>query len=75
MPLIVLVGTPCSGKSYCSEHLKHHFEKKNKNVVLISDENYFQTNQRNSVFKGRFTWVLDFNDQNPDQIQLLKMYD
>lgn len=53
MPLIVLVGTPCSGKSYCSEHLKHHFEKKNKNVVLISDENYFQTNQRNSVFKGR----------------------
>lgn len=52
MPLVVLVGTPCSGKSHCAQYLKSYFEKLAKNVVLISDENYLMTHQRNSVFKG-----------------------
>ena len=52
MPLILVCGTPCSGKSYCAEFLKDYFDKLNKNVILISDEDYLLTNQRNLVFKG-----------------------
>ena len=62
MPLIVLVGTPCSGKSHCAQHLKDYFERLNKNVVLISDESYLMTDQRNSVFKGlRFVQLRAFS--------------
>jgi protein KTI12 len=39
MPLIVMVGAPCTGKTTNSQKLKNYFEKeKGKEVILINEE-------------------------------------
>ena len=38
MPLIVLCGGPCSGKTTFANQIKEHFEKKNHIVLLINEE-------------------------------------
>lgn len=39
MPLIVMVGGPCSGKTYNANKIKHYLEKeKGKEVILINEE-------------------------------------
>ena len=38
MPLVMMCGYPCSGKTTFVEKLQKHLEKMKKNVVIVSDD-------------------------------------
>ncbi|XP_015786475.1 protein KTI12 homolog [Tetranychus urticae] len=40
MPLIVMVGLPCSGKSYWSQKLQNYFNEIGCQTIIISDNDY-----------------------------------
>lgn len=42
MPLIVIVGLPCSGKSYWSSKIVDYFNLAGGQTVLISDNDYIE---------------------------------
>uniref|UniRef100_A0A2P2I5X3 Protein KTI12 homolog n=1 Tax=Hirondellea gigas TaxID=1518452 RepID=A0A2P2I5X3_9CRUS len=48
MPLIMISGMPCTGKTTCAQILKEHFVKKDKNVILISEHDY--VTDKNEVY-------------------------
>lgn len=56
MPLIVLTGIPCSGKTQRASELKAYFENRNKEVSVISEEDEIRKAglDKNSVYKGKY---------------------
>lgn len=51
MPLVVMCGYPCSGKSKRAKELKNHFEvSRGKTVHLAGDESL--NLERNAVYSG-----------------------
>ena len=38
MPLIVMVGIPCSGKTTRAHQIQAHFKEKEKDVIIINEE-------------------------------------
>lgn len=51
MPLVVMCGYPCSGKSKRAKELKNHFEvSRGKTVHLAGDESL--NFERNAVYSG-----------------------
>lgn len=50
MPLILLVGIPCSGKSFLSFKLLDYFRSKNVNALVISDRDLIAN--VNEIYKG-----------------------
>lgn len=51
MPLVVMCGYPCSGKSRRAKELKNHFEvSRGKTVHLAGDESL--NLERNAVYSG-----------------------
>ena len=50
MPLILLVGIPCSGKSFLSFKLLDYFRSKNVNSLVISDRDLIAN--VNEIYKG-----------------------
>ena len=54
MPLIIVCGTPVSGKSEISKRIGDYFTgKKGKDVTIISDETDLLIGDRNLVYKGK----------------------
>lgn len=54
MPLIVMCGHPCSGKTRRAEELKAHFEKNmERQVHVVGDEALGV--DRNGVYSGKFS--------------------
>ena len=54
MPLVIMCGYPCSGKSKRAKELKNYLENsRGKTVHLASDESL--NLERNTVYAGRFT--------------------
>lgn len=69
MPLVVIVGTPCAGKSTFAKHLLDSL--KHPDVELISDEHFFErSHPRNVVYKGVLS--LSLSCSNSFLINLLK---
>lgn len=55
MPLIIICGFPCSGKSRRARELRDYFrENTNKHVEVIGDE--MRTADKNSVYAGELQW-------------------
>ena len=53
MPLVVMSGYPCSGKTKRAEELKNYLENSRGKIVhLASDENL--SLERNTVYAGKF---------------------
>ena len=53
MPLIVISGLPCSRKTTVAEYLKSYFEKvKNMKAILVTEENFYRSEDRNSIYSG-----------------------
>lgn len=55
MPLIIMTGIPCSGKTTRTNELKNFFEtKKNKKVQIICEEEAIETAtyNKNIYFEG-----------------------
>lgn len=55
MPLIIMTGIPCSGKTTRANELKNFFEtKKNKKVEIISEEEAIlkATYEKNTYYEG-----------------------
>ena len=38
MPLVLITGIPCSGKTNVAKNIKDHLEQKGKNVILVSED-------------------------------------
>ena len=53
MPLIVITGYPCSGKSTATNRLRKFFENRKKLVHIVSEESYIPSDQtKNTVFSN-----------------------
>ena len=50
MPLIIMCGFPCSGKSKRAQELRNYLENRGKTVYLASDES--SSLDRNTVYSG-----------------------
>ena len=60
MPLIVLCGLPSSGKSTRAVELRDALEKSTSlPVLIISDNDQFQTDNKDVVYKGTSTSTVD----------------
>lgn len=56
MPLVILCGYPCSGKTKRAEELKNYFENsRGKTVHLTSDESL--NLERNTVYAGKLAFI------------------
>lgn len=54
MPLIIMCGYPCSGKSKRAEELKQYFtEHTDRKVHVIADD--ILGNEKNCVYAGKFS--------------------
>jgi protein KTI12 len=51
MPLIIMCGIPCSGKTTRAKEIKTYFEEKKKDVVLLNEENLGFN--KNEYYKGK----------------------
>lgn len=40
MPLVVITGMPCTGKTSCAQKLEKYFTELSKRVILISEHDY-----------------------------------
>lgn len=54
MPLIILSGIPCSGKTTRCEELKQFFLEKNKEVVVVSEAEQLARSgfDKNTIYLG-----------------------
>jgi len=52
MPLVIIVGWPCSGKTTISKEIVDFFEKDGKPCQLVSDQEILSTLGRNKVYSG-----------------------
>lgn len=52
MPLIILSGLPCSGKSDLSGKLVEYFNQEKRSVILVSDEQKFNELKRNALYSS-----------------------
>ena len=48
MPLIIITGMPCTGKTQCFLQIQEHFNKLQKPVVLVSEHDYIK--DRNNIY-------------------------
>lgn len=57
MPLIVITGVPCSGKTTRSQELKEFFENQGRQVHIVSEnEQIVKANfDKNKFFSGKIT--------------------
>lgn len=55
MPLIVLTGVPCSGKTTRANELKKYFEELGKDVIVVSEEEAYKKAKfdKNIFFSGK----------------------
>lgn len=55
MPLIIITGVPCSGKSIRTQELKKHFEAEGKEVLIVSEEDELKKAgfTKNVLFQGK----------------------
>ena len=42
MPLIIITGMPCTGKTQCFLQIQEYFNKLKKPVVLVSEHDYIK---------------------------------
>ena len=47
MPLVLITGIPCSGKTTTAHKIKKHLEEKDKKVILISEDDLLKENFSN----------------------------
>ena len=77
MPLVMMCGYPCSGKTTFVEKLQKHLEKLKKNVVIVSDDTVGI--DRNSTYhrfdyifsQGSFNQIFPINSLNVLKVRFL----
>ena len=59
MPLLVITGIPCSGKTTRTSELKEYFEKRHKKVEVISEVEAIKKAgyDKNTYFAGLKTFI------------------
>ena len=57
MPLIIISGGPCSGKSTRAQGLYEYFKTKAMPVHIITDNNL----DRNTVYAGTYEYIWNFS--------------
>lgn len=62
MPLIILTGVPCSGKSVRTQALKNYFEELGKEVHIISEEEQIIKAgfEKNSFYLGIYLYIKQY---------------
>lgn len=71
MPLLILCGYPCTGKSDVGRRLREHFVAKNVKTVLVSDEEMLTFHGRDKLYAGGFDRVRDLFINELNQLQKL----
>ena len=52
MPLVLVCGFPCSGKTRISKEIKEYMEKERERKVILISENDLVNEKRNEIYSG-----------------------